>query len=73
MRTFSSLLVVTFMAQKGLAESGIVRPLYLCVQPARNVPFGREALHFLANWNPSGPNLLDEPLKDFIVTPACSP
>ena len=34
---------------------------------------GRGALHLFANWNPSGPNLLDEPLKDFIVTPACSP
>jgi hypothetical protein len=30
-RTFSSLLVVTFMVQKGLAESGIVRPLSLYV------------------------------------------
>jgi hypothetical protein len=32
MRTFSNLLVVTFMAQKGLAESGIVRPLSLCLR-----------------------------------------
>ena len=31
------------------------------------VPFGRGALHLFANWKPSGPNLLDEPLKDLIV------
>ena len=37
------------------------------------MPFGRGALHLFANWNPSSPNLLDEPLKDFIVIPACSP
>ena len=30
-------------------------------------------LYLLANWKPSGPNLLDEPLKGFIVYPACSP
>ena len=73
MRTFSSLLVVTFMAQEGLDKSGIVRPLSLCVYPAWNVPFGRAALNLFANWNPSGPNLLDEPLNDFIVNPADLP
>ena len=31
------------------------------------------ALHLLANWKPSGPNLLDEPLKDFIVNPVDLP
>jgi hypothetical protein len=33
----------------------------------------RGFLHLLVNWNPSGPNLLDEPLKDFIVNPADLP
>ena len=37
------------------------------------MPSGRGALHLFANQNPSGPNPLDEPLKDFIVTPVCSP
>ena len=46
---FSSLLVVTFMAQKGLAESGIVQPLSICVLPARNVPSRRGALYLFAN------------------------
>jgi hypothetical protein len=36
------------------------------------VPFGRGALHLLADWKPSSPNLLDEPLKDFIVYHAYS-
>ena len=31
------------------------------------------ALHLLVDWKPSDPNLLDEPLKDFIVIPACTP
>jgi hypothetical protein len=30
-------------------------------------------LHLLADWKPSGPNLLDEPLKDFIVNPGDLP
>ena len=33
------------------------------------MPFERRFLHLLVNWNPSDPNLLDEPLKDFIVNP----
>ena len=37
------------------------------------MPFKWGFLYLLVNWNPSGPNLLEEPLKDFIVIPACSP
>jgi hypothetical protein len=35
-----------------------------------SVPFERGALYLLADWKSSGPNLLDESLKDFIVNPA---
>ena len=65
MRTFSSLLVVTFMAHKGMF------PLLLgCVY--------RAAMHMHATpregpHTPSGPNLLDEPLKGFIVNLANLP
>ena len=34
------------------------------------MPFERGFLHLLADWKPSGPNLIDEPLKDFIVNHA---
>ena len=69
MSTFSSLLVVTFMVQKGLAESGI-GSLYSYVYSREGiVPLDRGFLYLLANWKPSGPNLLDEPLKGFIVNP----
>jgi hypothetical protein len=37
------------------------------------VLFRREALHLLADWKPSDPNLLDEILKGFIVNPADLP
>ena len=37
------------------------------------VPFERRALHLLINWKPSGPNLLDELLKAFIVNPTNLP
>ena len=37
------------------------------------VPFDRGFLYLLANWKPSGPNLLDKPLKGFIVNPADLP
>ena len=35
-----------------------------------SVSFESGALYPLADWKPSGPKLLDEPLKDFIVNPA---
>ena len=38
-----------------------------------SVPFEMGALYPLANWKPSAPNLLDEPLKDFIVNPTDLP
>ena len=37
------------------------------------VPFKRGLLRLLTDWKPSGPNLLDELLKDFIVNPADLP
>ena len=64
MRTFSSLLVVTFMAQEGMFPFllGCVYRVGPCCVPTRATP--REGPHM-----PSGPNLLDEPLKGFIVNP----
>jgi hypothetical protein len=38
-----------------------------------SVPFEWGALHLFADWKLSGPNLLYEPLKDFIVNPADLP
>jgi hypothetical protein len=57
MRTFSSLLVVTLVAQMGKSRLWIPAWLY----------------HMDWLWKPSGPNLLDKPLKDFIVNPADLP
>jgi hypothetical protein len=57
MRTFSSLLEVTFVAQMGKSRLWIPAWLY----------------HTDWLMKPSGPNLLDEPLKDFIVNPADLP
>jgi hypothetical protein len=57
MRTFSSLLEVTLVAQMG--KSILWIPAWL----------------YHTDWlmKPSSPNLLDEPLKDFIVNPADLP
>ena len=51
---------------------GIVRPLFLRVL-LRECAFRNGALYLLADWKLSGPNLLDERLKDFIVNPADLP
>ena len=73
MSTFSSLLVVTFMVQKGLAESGI-GSLYSYVYSREGiVPFEREVPTSACQVNPSCPKLLDKPLKGFIVNPADLP
>ena len=64
MRIFSSLLVVTFKAQ-GMFPL-LLGSVYHAMMPTRATP--REGPH-----TPSGPNLLDEPLKGFIVNPADLP
>ena len=65
MRTFSSLLVVTFMARKGMFHL-LLGCVYRAAMPMRATP--REGPH-----TPSGPNLLDKPLKGSIVNPADLP
>ena len=65
MRTFSSLLVVTFKVHEGMFPF-LLGCVYRAVMPTRATP--RDGPH-----TPSGPNLLDEPLKGFIVNPADLP
>ena len=65
MMTFSNLLVVTFMAHKGMFPL-LLGCVYRAAMPTRATP--RDGPH-----TPSSPNLLDEPLKGFIVNPADLP
>ena len=65
MRTFSSLLVVTFMAQEGMFLF-LLGCVYRAAMPTHATPI--EGPH-----TPSGPNLLDEPMKGFIVNPTDLP
>ena len=73
MRTFSSLLEVTFMAQEGVFwirySAASVRQCIGCA----SLCLSEGELYIHRPQKPSGPNLLDEPLKGFIVNPACSP
>ena len=64
MRIISSLLVVTFKAQ-GMFPL-LLGSVYHVAMPMRATP--RDGPH-----TPSGPNLLVEPLKGFIVNPADLP
>ena len=73
MRTFSSLLVVTFIGIRMAYQIGYrTTSTLMCIAV-------KELCHLTGgsyNCLPSesnGPNLLDEPLKGFIVIPACSP
>ena len=65
MRTFSSLLVVTFKAHEGMFPF-LLGCVYHAVMPMRATP--RDGPH-----TPRGPHLLDEPLKGFIVNPTDLP
>ena len=65
MMTFSSLLVVTFMVHEGMFPL-LLGCVYRAAMPTRATP--GDGPH-----TPSGPNLLDEPLKGFIVNPADLP
>ena len=58
--------------QEWLDESGIVRPLSPCLQVAHHCAIGKGAYICLPSES-NGPNLLDEPLKGFIVNPADLP
>jgi hypothetical protein len=61
------------MTQKGLDELGIVRPLFLGVL-LRKCAVRKGALYPLADCKPiAATNLLDEPLKGFIVNSADLP
>ena len=62
MRTFSILLVVTFMVHEGMFPF-LLGCVYRATMPTCATP--RDGPHM-----PSGLNLLDEPLKGFIVNPA---
>ena len=64
MRTFSSLLVVTFMVQEGMFAF-LLGCVYHAAMPMRATP--REGPH-----TPSGPNLLDESLERLHNEP-CQP
>ena len=73
MRTFSSLLVVTFIG---------VRMAWQISYSAASVPLSigctslchqEGGLYICLPSESNGPNMLDEPLKGFIVTPTCSP
>ena len=59
------MLVVTFMAHEGMFPF-LLDYVYHAAMPTRATP--RDGPH-----TPSGPNLLDEPLKGFIVNPADFP
>ena len=73
MRTFSSLLVVTFIGVRmawwiGYSVTSV--PMSIgCVSMCHR----EGGLYIYLPSESNGPNLLDEPLKGFIVTPACSP
>ena len=64
MGIFSSLLVVTFEA-RGMFPL-LLGSVYRVAMPTHATP--RDGPH-----TPSGPNLLDEPLKGFIMNPADFP
>jgi hypothetical protein len=68
MRIFSNLLVVTQKGAKGACRDGYRIASILMSIAAKDLCHLKEGfLHLLADWKPSGPNLLGEPLKDFIV------
>jgi len=70
MKTFFSLSEVTHKGARGACRHGYSASLCPHVYRLRVImPFGKGALHVLANWKPYGPNLLDELLKGFIVIP----
>ena len=73
MRTFSSLLVVTFIGVRMACRIGYSAASETHVYRLRvNVPSGRGLYIYLPSES-NGPNLLDEPLKGFIVNPANLP
>ena len=73
MKIFSSLLVVTQKGAKGDCQAEYsVASVPMCIVYVE-CAIRKGVLYFLANWKPSGPNLLDELQKDFIVNPADVP
>ena len=73
MGTFSSLLVVTFVGVRMACRIGYrTASTLMCIVAMELCHLtGGSYIYILSESN--GPNLLDEPLKGFIVTPACSP
>ena len=73
MMAFSSLFVVTFIGVRMAWRIGYsVASIPLEYRLRVIVPSGR-GLYICLPSESNGPNLLDEPLKGFMVTPACSP
>ena len=67
------MLVVTFIGIRMAWWIGYrTASVPLCIGCA-SLCLSKEELYIRRPQKPSGPNLLDEPLKGFIVTPACSP
>ena len=73
MRTFSSLLVVTFIGVRMACRIGYSAAFVpLCIGYA-SLCHQEEGLYICLLGESNGPNLVDEPLKGFIVNPADLP
>jgi hypothetical protein len=73
MKTIASLLVVTQKGAKGACRAKYsVAYVPMCIACAE-CDIQKGALYSLVNRKPSGPNLIDELLKDFIVNPGDLP
>ena len=73
MRTFSSLLVVTFIGIRMACRIGYRTASTLMCKAVKELCHLTGGSYNCLPSESNGPNLLDEPLKGFIVTPACSP
>ena len=73
MRTFSSLLVVTFIGVRMASRIGYSAAFVPMCIGCTSMCHREGGLYMCLPSESNGPNLLDEPLKGFIVTPACSP
>jgi hypothetical protein len=73
MRTFSSLLVVTRKDVKEACHVGYrTAPILMCIA-AKELCHTKEGSYICLPRKPSGPNLLEKPLKGFIVNPTDLP
>ena len=73
MRTFSSLLVVTFIGVRMACRIGYSSAsIPMCIGCV-SLCLSKGEPYICRAQKPSGPNLLDKPLKGFVVTLSCSP